>query len=50
VLARFTLTGTASNVDQFLTGTANADVRLLRPPSPRRGQLPLHPTVVRFPR
>jgi hypothetical protein len=48
VLARFTLTGTVSNVDQFLTGTANADVRLLRPPSPRRGQLPLHATVVRF--
>jgi murein DD-endopeptidase len=50
VLARFTLTGTVSNVDQFLTGTANADVRRLRRPSPRRAQLPLHATVVRFPR
>jgi hypothetical protein len=46
----FTLTGTVSNVDQFLTGTANADVHRLRPPSPRRGQLPLHATVVRFAR
>jgi len=50
VLTRFTLTGTVSNVDQFLTGTANADVRLLHPRSPRRGQLPLHATVVRFAR
>jgi len=50
VLKRFTLTGTVTNVPEFLTGTANADVRRLRPPSPRRGQLPLHATVVRFPR
>ena len=49
VLARFTLIGTVTNVDQFLSGTANADVHRLRPPSPRRGQLPLHATVVRFP-
>jgi Peptidase family M23 len=49
VFGRFTLTGTVTNVDQFLTGTANADVRRLRPASSRRGQLPLHATVVRFP-
>jgi hypothetical protein len=50
VFRRFSLTGTVSNVDAFLTGTANADVRPLRPVSPRRGQLPLHATVVRFAR
>ena len=50
VLKRFTLTGIVTNIPEFLTGTANADVRQLRPPSPRRGQLPLHATVVRLPR
>jgi hypothetical protein len=50
VFGRFALAGTVSNVEEFLTGTANADVRRLTPPSPRRGQLPLHATVVRFPR
>jgi hypothetical protein len=50
VFRNFTLTGMVTNVDQFLTGTANADVQRLSPPSPRRGQLPLHATVVRFPR
>jgi murein DD-endopeptidase MepM/ murein hydrolase activator NlpD len=49
VLRRFTLGGTVTNVDQFLTGAANADVRRLGAPSVRRGQLPLHATVVRFP-
>jgi hypothetical protein len=49
VLDRFTLTGAVTNIDQFLTGAANADVRPLRPASQRRGQLPLHATVVRFP-
>jgi hypothetical protein len=49
VFRRFTLAGTVSNVDQFLTGTANADVHPLTPPSPRRDQLPLQATVVRFP-
>ena len=47
---QFTLTGIATNVDEFLSGAANADVRRLRPPSPRRDQLPLHATVVDFPR
>ena len=47
---QFTLNGMATNVEEFLTGAANADVRRLRPPSPRRDQLPLHATVVRFPR
>jgi hypothetical protein len=50
VFRNFTLTGMVTNVDQFLTGTANADIHRLSPPSPRHGQLPLHATVVRFPR
>jgi hypothetical protein len=50
VFRRFTLTGTVTNVDEFLTGTANADVHELSAPAPRRGQLPLHATVVHFPR
>lgn len=49
VLNRFTLLGSVTNIDQFLTGAANADVHPLQPASPRRGQLPLHGTVVRFP-
>jgi len=49
VFKRFTFTGIVTNIPEVLTG-ANADVRKLRPPSPRRGQLPLHATVVRFPR
>ena len=50
VLRQFTLTGTVTNVEEFLTGAANADVQRLQRPSARRGQLPLHATVVRFPR
>ena len=50
VLRRFTLIGMVTNVDEFLTGAANADIHRLRPPSPRRSQLPLQATVVRFPR
>jgi hypothetical protein len=50
VFARFTLTGTVTNVDEFLTGAANAAIQPREPASPRRGQLPLHATVVRFPR
>jgi len=50
VFGQFTLIGMVTNIDKLLTGTANADVRRLRPPSPRRGQLPLHAAVVRFPR
>jgi hypothetical protein len=50
VFARFTLTGTVTNVDEFLTGAANAAIQPRNPASPRRGQLPLHATVVRFPR
>ena len=49
VLGPFTLIGIVANVEELLTGAANADVRRLNPPSPRRGQLPLHATVVRFP-
>ena len=48
-LRRFTLIGTVTNVPELLAGTANADVRRLQPPSPRRAQLPLHATVVRLP-
>ena len=50
VLRHFTLIGMVTNVDEFLTGAANADIHRLRPPSPRRSQLPLQATVVRFPR
>jgi hypothetical protein len=49
ILNRFTLTGTVTNIDQFLTGAANADVHPLQPASSRRQQLPLHGTVMRFP-
>jgi hypothetical protein len=50
VFGRFTLLGTVTNVDEFLTGAANAEIRRRNPAAPRRGQLPLHATVVRFPR
>ena len=50
VLRPFTLIGIVANVEELLTGAANADVRRLNSPSPRRDQLPLHATVVRFPR
>jgi hypothetical protein len=50
VFRRFTLAGTVTNVDEFLTGAANAEIRPLNPAAPRRAQLPLHATVVRFPR
>jgi hypothetical protein len=46
--ARFTLVGAVGNVEAFLTGAANADVQALASPSPRRGQLPLQASVVRF--
>jgi hypothetical protein len=48
VFRRFALIGSVTNVDAFLTGEANADIRRLDRPSQRRGQLPLHATVVRF--
>jgi hypothetical protein len=50
VFRRFRLTGKVTNVDQFLAGTANADVRRVRRAGRLRGELPLHATVVRFPR
>jgi Peptidase family M23 len=49
VFDRFTLTGTVTNLDQFLTGTTSAVVRSLRPASARRRQLPLQSTVLDFP-
>ena len=46
---RFTLIGAVTNIDEFLSGAANADIQALNPESPRRAQMPLHATVVRFP-
>jgi hypothetical protein len=48
-LTTFSLLGRVTNLDEFLTGVT-ADVHRSAAPSPRRGQLPLHATVVRFPR
>ncbi len=48
VFGRLALVGTVTNVEQFLTGQANADVRRLDPVAQRRRQLPLQSTVVRF--
>ncbi len=49
VFGRFTLAGAVTNVGQFLTGAANADIRPQDGRSRRRGQMPLQNTVVRFP-
>jgi murein DD-endopeptidase MepM/ murein hydrolase activator NlpD len=49
VFRRFSLVGTVTNVEEFITGAANAQVVPRTPASPRRKQLPLHATVVRFP-
>jgi peptidase M23-like protein len=49
VFRRFSLVGIVTNVEEFLTGAANAQVVPRSPASPRRKQLPLHATVVRFP-
>jgi Peptidase family M23 len=49
VFRRFSFAGVVTNVEEFLTGAANAEVVPKSPASPRRGQLPLHATVVRFP-
>jgi murein DD-endopeptidase MepM/ murein hydrolase activator NlpD len=46
--ARFGLLGSVTNVEQFLTGQAPADIRRLEPVQRRRAQLPLQSTVVRF--
>lgn len=48
VFDRFTLRGTATNVDEFLLGTP-ADIETNPGPSKRRHELPLHANVVRFP-
>jgi hypothetical protein len=48
VFDRFSLRGSATNVDQFLMG-APADVQPLDGPAQRRHELPLHANVVRFP-
>ena len=49
-LSAFSLIGRVTNLDAFLTGTVNADVQPSSAPPRRRGQMPLHATVVRFPR
>jgi hypothetical protein len=49
VFRRFSLAGMVTNVEEFLTGAANAQIVPRSPASPRRKQLPLHATVVRFP-
>ena len=46
----FTLMGGVTNIEQFLTGAAPADLRALPAASARQGQMPLQGTVVRFPR
>jgi len=46
---RFLYAGRVRNIEQFLTGNANADVLWLRPDGlQRRRELPRHATVVRF--
>jgi hypothetical protein len=50
VLSAFTLVGSVSNVEAFLTGMAPADIRPVSAADRRRrDQLPLQATVVRFP-
>jgi hypothetical protein len=50
VFRRFSLAGEVSNIDQFLTGAANADIRPVQRAARRRDELPLHASVVRFAR
>jgi hypothetical protein len=48
-LRRFSVAGAVTNIEAFLTGAGPADIRRVGAPSVRRGQMPLHGTVVRFP-
>jgi hypothetical protein len=48
VFRRFSLAGEVSNIGQFLTGAANADIRRVQRAARRRDELPLHASVVRF--
>jgi hypothetical protein len=50
VFRRFSLAGEVSNIGQFLTGAANADIRRVQRAARRRDELPLHASVVRFAR
>jgi hypothetical protein len=50
VFRQFSLTGEVSNIGQFLTGAANADIRPVQRTARRRDELPLHASVVRFAR
>jgi hypothetical protein len=48
VFRRFGLVGHVPNIDQFLTGQANADIHRDGRTGRRRGELPLQSSVVRF--
>jgi murein DD-endopeptidase MepM/ murein hydrolase activator NlpD len=50
VFRRFGLAGEVSNIGEFLTGAANADIRAVQRAARRRGELPLHASVVGFAR
>jgi hypothetical protein len=50
VFRQFSLAGEVSNIGQFLTGAANADIRPVQRAARRRDELPLHASVVRFAR
>ena len=50
VFGSFSVLGSVSNIDEFLTGAAPAAMQALPSASARHGQMPLQGTVVRFPR
>jgi hypothetical protein len=50
VFRQFSLAGEVSNIAQFLTGAANADIRPVQRAALRQDELPLHASVVRFAR
>jgi len=50
VFGSFSVLGSVSNIDEFLTGAAPAALQALPSASARHGQMPLQGTVVRFPR
>jgi hypothetical protein len=49
VFGRFALTGEVTNVGEFLTGAANANIQPVPRAGSRRDELPLQSSVVRFP-
>jgi hypothetical protein len=50
VFRQFSLAGEVSNIGQFLTGAASADIRPVQRAARRQDELPLHASVVRFAR